>query len=74
MGRIDDLIQNHSENTRSLTVKLPVERADGLKEVAKTLGMSRQKVIQECFLDGLERFEDKYSNATTATADDPVEV
>ena len=76
-SRLDSLIQNHSENVRSLTVKLPVDRADTLKDVAKTLGISRQKLIQECFLTGLEAFEAKYSDiagGNGAGVEEPVEV
>ena len=72
MGRLDALLDNHSENTRALTVKLSMVKADSLKDIAKYLGLSRQKLIQECFDEGLRIFEEKF--AARVTSDEPTEV
>lgn len=60
MGRLDDLVQQSTEDYRSLTVRVPTDVADNLKIKAKKIGISRTKLINELFMSGLEEFQAKY--------------
>lgn len=72
MSRLDDLLQNSSEDFRTLTVRVAETVAEDLKVKAKKLGVSRTKLVNELFFSGYDEFNKKYSgsNGSSVTADE----
>ena len=62
MSRLDDLLSQTTETTRTVSVRMPQSTEEELRAIAKKLSISRQRLVQEIFMHGLEEFRGKFKS------------
>jgi hypothetical protein len=62
MSRLDELVSKDKTETQTLGVKMSKAQAEELKVIAKDLGLSRTKLVNEIFLAGLDELKSKRGN------------